>query len=215
MNLIERRRGMVNTTESLPNYVSDGLVLWLDGILKGNDNTQWVDLVGGHVFLNENGAIFNTDNVESSGNNLKNTSFSTPDVYSGNATIEVVIQYPDDSGGNVFMPSSVSSSKIAFGFYKPNASINVIIMRSGSSGSFPTWIAPNHNGSFSVNKNNAYRNGVALTSSGNNYWGRSTENKILGPAGTKVYSIRIYNKYLTEEEVLHNLAIDNERFNLG
>ena len=217
MNLIERRRGMVNTAESLPNYVSDGLVLWLDGILKdNNDTTKWVDLVEGHVFVptNEN-FVYNNDNVELNQGEFTNESFTVPSA--SNGTIEVVVTTAGTGNSNTlfagrFMDNS-DRDKLAFGFY-----YNYIVARTVGGNVMPKYnvLNNNKNGSFSITNTNAYQNGNALTTNGGDYWsGTRVANVLAGKTQTKIYCLRNYNKKLTQQEVMHNLAIDNERFNLG
>lgn len=79
----------------------------------------------------------------------------------------------------------------------------------------------------SVNKERAFDNELALTSLGTNHWdnigyGRtigakyhSGQNKLMNFARGKIYSIRIYNRILTESEMRHNQIVDNHRFELG
>lgn len=77
----------------------------------------------------------------------------------------------------------------------------------------------------SVNTNLALFNGVkhtaksADTTTGNysqriNIGGRTSGSKSYNMAGN-IHAVRIYNRLLTEDEMLRNQQIDNERFNLG
>ena len=51
----------VNQAAGGPQYVTDGLVFWLDGIDKGG-TTAWVEKINNYSFENH-GATFNTDHV--------------------------------------------------------------------------------------------------------------------------------------------------------
>ena len=77
-------------------------------------------------------------------------------------------------------------------------------------------------GTAGVNVSRAIANGVGMTAYGNTYLsGRSGTYSYIGRRSNgnyfygKIYSIRIYNRTLTEAEILANQNVDNLRFNLG
>lgn len=82
-------------------------------------------------------------------------------------------------------------------------------------------------GTYSVSTALAMQNGVSKGfTSDKNYQSRKAVASIIGGSGRgastyydclngKIHSLRIYNRQLTEEEILYNQAIDNTRFNLG
>lgn len=82
----------------------------------------------------------------------------------------------------------------------------------------------------SLNKTRAFADGIQLSSSGANHWGGNGGGRYIGCASSysgsnvptpqyfangKVYAIRIYNRILTQEEMLNNQRVDNARFELG
>lgn len=200
----------------LSDYIQDGLVLHMDGKYGKGDGT-WTSVVGSTVFTNY-GATFNSDNVQFDGSQeqyLQNTSFTAP---ASSNTIEVVwdIGQLQDHHFPVFFPKT--NGRICFHY---NYSRDYIYRSSGAtmrSCHRPTATKA----SFSLSNTALLQNGVAFSSVTSNYATRpsSTYNYIgRGSSGIwatgKVYSIRIYNRQLTVDEALENLAVDNIRFNLG
>ena len=79
----------------------------------------------------------------------------------------------------------------------------------------------------SINKERAFDNELSLISLGVNHWDSIGGGRTIGAkyhSGNKtlmnffkgtIYSIRVYNRILTESEMRQNQRVDNERFNLG
>lgn len=202
----------VNQAAGGPAYVTSGLVLWLDGIDKGPDNTAWVDKVSGYSFTNH-GATFNANHVSFDGNDyLEESTFTVPTSYVG--TIEVCFE---DGGG--------TASRLMF-FPKTAGGVSMGISAAGNviwsfNASRLQYVSDITKGTVSVSLERALSNGTAMTSAGNDYWGGTASTNLVGRRGSgnyfsgKIYSIRIYNRKLTEAEMLANFAVDNTRFNLG
>ncbi len=232
IDLLMRRRemGLPPAPEPLPEYISDGLVLWLDGKVKGNTTDAWTDLVNGVVFTKKGGSVtFNSDNVQfgsSQDSCLYNTS-TYEFVNSGVGTIEVCYREIPTSGvRTAFASCGIGSSGyggtgISFQFYYGAR----IVFSTGNSGSRPyngAWTAES-TGTYSVSSARAIQNMVSKGfTSDRTYISRLNAAAVIGMdfqwrsmINGKIHSIRIYNRHLTEEEVLHNQAIDNTRFNLG
>ena len=199
-------------------YIKDGLVLWLDGIDKGGTPGAWVDKAAGYVFEAVNGFEDGADYVglnAASTQYLKSASFSTPDCFVG--TIEVVItDYAAKS--IIFMPKR--NSQLAFGI--TTAGDGIIC---STNGDMKTVNITSGAKIFSVcNNARAIIDGTAATFGSNNAWGgadnnycyigcRNTANPYYATA--KIHAIRMYDRFLTEDEILHNQRVDNARFNLG
>lgn len=194
-------------------YLTNGLVFWLDGIYKGTGGTDWVEILNGHRFVNH-GATFNSNNIYLDGSSylLSTTGASIP---TSSGTIEVV--YEKEADGIIYMPNN-GGSFLAFGW--------------GSSGLY--WGANStkrrvytnapSKGSVSINVSRGLANGVAMSYSGTNYFSGGKANEFyIGKRNYatpnyfkgKVFAVRIYNRELTKNEILQNLAVDNIRFNLG
>ena len=215
--------------EPLPEYISDGLVLWLDGKVKGNTTDAWTDLVNGVVFTKKgSGVTFNSDNVQfggSSNNCLYNTS-TTDFGTSTSCTIEVCYRDIPTSGTKAaFYSYGTGGTALCFQFTGGNR----VVINAGNASARPyngAWTAET-TGTYSISAARAYQNGVSKGFTGDKtYISRTAAASIIGASGRgastyydalggKMHSLRIYNRQLTEEEVLHNQAIDNTRFNLG
>lgn len=193
------------------NYVQDGLVLWLDGIDKGEENNAWVDKINGHSFIN-NGAIFNPDHIYLDGASfLQNSSFDG--ISAGVGTIEVVCEFENFASTSVLFMGK--SGCLSLGVYQQrycwSAGVSYATYGGGSAAA----------GSISISGARALRNGLALTASSADNWTGPNPYNWIGRRNSgsyfkgKVYCIRIYNRQLTMDEVMANLSIDNARFNLG
>lgn len=197
----------------LSDYVQDGLVLHMDG-KTGKSGSTWTSVVGSVVFTNS-GATFNSDHVYFGGTNyLSETSFSPP--ASGTGTIEVVIDNEAFGQSSALVFMGRVNSGLGFGM---NASKQIIWSCGATYRTRP--VATLAKASFSISNSRKYQNGVSMSTSGSDYWAGRNGTNWVGRRNTgnyfkgKIYSIRIYDKQLTEEEVLKNLSVDNIRFQLG
>lgn len=200
----------------LSNYVQDGLVLHMDGKSGKTGSTSWASVVGNIVFTN-NGATFNADHIAFDGvdDYLSNTSYSTP--ISGTGTIEVVLD--NETFGEALSLVFMARTRSGIGFGITAAKY---ILYSCGATARPRAVATLAKASFSISNDGKYQNGQALSTSGTDYWGGQVSGtNFIGKRNTggyfkgKIYSIRIYNRQLSAEEVLQNLSVDNIRFNLG
>lgn len=196
----------------ITDYVQNGLVLHLDGKTGKTGDESWKSVVGNVLFINH-GAIFNADNIYFDGTNdyLSNTTFETP--LSSTGTIEICFEREGTGTRVIYMPKT--DKALSFGCIG-----NVLNWSNGVNRR--TYSTLPTKGVASVNINGAIQNGEAMTAQGNTYMsGRSATNTYIGRRSTgnyfmgKIYSIRIYNRTLTEAEILQNQSVDNIRFNLG
>ena len=200
----------------LSDYVQSGLVLHMDGKSGKTGNTSWESVVGNHIFTNY-GATFNDDNVQFDGDGqyLENTSFVAPGAGAG--TIEVVCDM-----GTLFQRYFIAlapnvADSICFAVSPTGKCILRATAAASKSRPKPTLAKA----SFSISDDYRQQNGenmavlnnsnMARASSTYNYIGRTSKNYTRG----KLFSLRVYNRKLTEAEILQNLAVDNIRFNLG
>lgn len=227
--LLRRRMMAMSKKEPFVNpYITDGLVLHLDGIEKGSTPDAWTDLINGVVFTKRAGGVtFNSDNVQfgsGSNNCLQNT--TTYD-FGSSYTITIELCYrdiPTSGDRTAFYAYGTTSHSVSLQFRGGNR-----VAYSVGNGTPPNngnWTAET-TGTYSVSTALAMQNGVNMGFSTNkNYISRYFVGSIVGGGGRsastvydclngKIHSLRIYNRHLTEEEVLHNQAIDNTRFHLG
>lgn len=197
-------------------YIQDGLVFWLDGINKGNDPTAWTDLIGGYVFPYSEGAVIESNGVANIYSQSVQQAFDAP---ANTHTIEGVSNYCSEpysillygkksgdvvlvNGGGIITTGNSTASGKQCRIFRTDLMT-------------PTTV--------SCHDDFLMLNGNIHTYTGTSSWaqgygggfviGGRYDNKYRNTS--KIYSIRIYNRRLTEEEMLHNQRIDNIRFNLG
>ena len=214
-------------------YVQDGLVFQLDGIDKGNVEGAWVDRKAGRQFTLNN-CIVNSDNIEFNGTDseaIDNDNYTLPTVPE-NYTIEVVLYYGGGSGiltqnstttsyGNPMMVSLYSAAyylTIGRHLYAVEAlpENKYMCLQALAKGSSNTTqvncngdVLASRKGNDSIIDNNFFAYGRPSVGC---VWIDSTEKsgQLLG----KVYSIRLYNRLLTEEERYNNMVVDYMRFRI-
>ena len=200
-------------------YVQYGLIFHLDGINKGV-GSDWTDLIGGVQFTSS-GATSMQDSYYFSSSSYLNK-FNGWDTGSDDFTVEVCYYYTgSNSIYSVFGFGGGASSKYPL-FYK--------------GGNYITWIQGGYlydcssfqtNSKYTVSLNNTRGlvngNSISILSS-TDYWSTGSEmriGKLAGggaanyPFNGYIYSIRIYNRRLSQAEQLQNQQMDNQRFNLG
>ena len=212
-------------------YVQDGLVFQLDGIDKGNVEGAWVDRKAGRQFTLNN-CIVNSDNIEFNGTDssaIDNDNYTFPTVPE-NYTIEVVLYYGGGSGiltenstttsyGSPMMVALYSTSyyfTIGRNLYAVEAlpENKYMCLQALAKGQTKT-IQVNCNGDVLASRggdiiaNNKFAYGRASIGC---VWISSSDKagQLLG----KVYSIRLYNRLLTEEERYNNMVVDYMRFRI-
>lgn len=228
--LLRRRQMAMSKKEPFVNpYITDGLVLHLDGIEKGSTPDAWTDLINGIVFTKKAGGVtFNSDNVQFGGssNNALVSSVSGSMPRKNKGTIEVCFRAA--AGLTVDKVLFYGDGDSGICFYIRGGGTNVCINCQNSGTDVPNAV-------FTQSDTVTYscRLGLAVQNfqgqefvGGNNYITKKQTVMIVGGSGRgastiydcfngKIHSIRVYNRHLTEEEILHNQAIDNTRFHLG
>ena len=213
-------------------YVQDGLVFQLDGIDKGNVEGAWVDRKAGRQFTLNN-CIVNSDNIEFNGTDseaIDNDNYTLPTVPE-NYTIEVVLYYGGGSGILTQNSSSGYGSPMMVSLYSA-AYYLTIGRRLYAVEALPEnkymclqALAKGETNTIQVNCNGD----VLASGKGNDsiiddnffdygrpsvgcVWTSSSDRagNLLG----KVYSIRLYNRLLTEEERYNNMVVDYMRFRI-
>jgi hypothetical protein len=222
--------------DTIDDYIQDGLIFHLDGINKGEVENQWTDLINGVAFPNhgataeENGFLF-----EGTGwLGVKDTS-GAEDLDFDPSTITIEAAYRDDSiAAEGFAICTFGTQTSATG--KPALLMNSAYNAKYINGMYlqgtqNVWSDPLIDGAvaahtISVSAARAFDNANQLSSLGVNHWstnkgGRfvgatnNANNVMAGFAVGKIFSIRVYNRQLSETEIRHNQRVDNQRFNLG
>lgn len=214
-------------------YVQDGLVFQLDGIDKGNVEGAWVDRKAGRQFTLNN-CIVNSDNIEFNGTDseaIDNDNYTLPTVPE-NYTIEVVLYY---GGGTILSQNKNSSSgygsPMMVTLYSTNNYFtigrNLYAVEALPENKYmclQAW-ANDQTNTIQVNCNGdvlATRQGADSIIDNNFFaYGRPSVGCVwisssdrAGQLLGKVYSIRLYNRLLTEEERYNNMVVDYMRFRI-
>ena len=235
MDALLRRRMMMAGGSTppvpLPDYVSqEDLVFWFDGFLSVDGQGNAKELIQNEVLSKINAA---------------NISFANGGmVLSGGAlyrTDNVLESNPDYTVEVCFIPVSFPSNMILFcsnDTSSANATPLVCFLGSGgrithrssrysNSPAYVVDLAVDEKYTISMNATGGMKNGATPLSTGSgDYYAnfgsttcigcrRQTANAYSAFFYGTVYSVRVYSRQLTEAEMLHNQAVDNERFNLG
>jgi len=209
------RRRMTMNRKKAADYIADGLIFHLDGINKGNVAGAWTDLVSGMVLTGT--ATFSDNGVTFDGVNVLHSDTELPlDSAEPLYTVEVCCSDVTTKGivfiSGWYTATSVCVNLVTGQFFNNNA-VN----------SLPPAVIP-QTFTCSVNATTRLLNGMQVTGygwkdawvnlgtnvGGRNYPGFNTN----GIVGT-VHSVRVYNRRLTADEMLHNQTIDIKRFNLN
>ena len=213
-------------------YVQDGLVFQLDGIDKGNVEGAWVDRKAGRQFTLNN-CIVNSDNIEFNGTDssaVDNDNYTLPTVPE-NYTIEVVLYYGGGSGILTENSSSGYGSPMMVTLYSTTNYLTIgrklyavealpenkyMCLQALAKGQTNTIqvncngdVLASRQGTDSIIANNFFAYGRPSVGC---VWTSSSDRagQLLG----KVYSIRLYNRLLTEEERYNNMVVDYMRFRI-
>lgn len=210
--LLRRRELMMGKTHSDDNYIQNGLVLWLDGADANFEHDLWIDKVAGKSFTmyntsaNNGGVVFNGS-----------TSYCTGPYISA-----------DGIGGTIEVVALTAGNGYYFVYTQPQSSNINMIMYNGRIGTATSrtinmWTCnPTGLHVISASNNFLYKDKVQASKYGtDSFGGRSYTGSYIGQRsggssfynGT-LYQIRIYNRYLTEEEVLFNQSIDMGKYNI-
>lgn len=229
MDDLEFRRRMMQMNKrgggggELSDYVQDGLVWHLDGIERGSNTNKWRELINGVDMNLDDPSLMESNCINCTrdrgyGAYLVDNTISVDGV---NGTVEVVIHPANDLSGRT---AFVFAGNISY------SSQNAILALYGGTTVYHTINnAPVHrlnttSGAMIISANNtlAIQNGVELSKSGSDNYNTSTIRLQVGYKGStdaqflgRIYAIRVYNRRLTQEEILQNQRNDNIRFNLG
>ena len=194
-------------------YVQKGLVFQLDGIDKGNVEGAWVDRKAGRQFTLNN-CIVNSDNIQFNGTDSKAVYNQLLD-FGTTTTIEVVYTSEKNavtiisSGDKVELIALMSTSGYKYRYFSGN-------QVTGETFPDPTAI---HTLSIPTS-GRPILDQIAQPKTFKDIYSESgTDTNTYVGGGLsyskgKIYSIRIYNRNLTQAEMLKNQMIDIERFNI-
>lgn len=227
--LLHRRR-MMQASGGM-DYIREGLILWLDGIEKENYSALWTDLVNGISFTNAGGAIMHNDHFQFDGTNSSYFFHSDLSLSRDSTTIEIVASRNANAWMSVFVSGGDNGNIRPAGIrFNTNNVIGIDSLVENSQSTpfyYSTVNLIGYKVTISANLDQAYINKVKCTTTGAVGGYSTIGNAVIGgrwwlgsfySTGRFIgdlYCLRVYNRRLTEEEMLHNQQVDNIRFNLG
>ena len=192
-------------------YVQDGLVFQLDGIDKGNVEGAWVDRKAGRQFTLNN-CIVNSDNIEFNGTDSKAVYNQLLD-FGKTTTVEVVFTREKvfgtiiSSGDKIELMALRETSGYKYRYFSGNQVTGI---------PFPDPTAI-HTLSIPTS-GRPVLDQIAQAKTFKDFYAEPGTTTYVGGGPSyskgKIYSIRIYNRNLTQAEMLKNQMIDIERFNI-
>jgi hypothetical protein len=199
-------------------YIQDGLVFHLDGIERGESG--WTDLIGGKKFTLYN-CTLNDDNVEFNGTSsygkasgaLNSDSsgtieavFTADNFVTTTDSFDLDVFYSGNSSGpNLQLVKYSGKEAIASSLsnqYK-NSTDKVKTVSASLKSPYPGIINGAYTPKYTIKS-------LSRSSTSYMYVGHYSNKYLQG----KIYSIRRYNRPLTEEERIHNQLLDIQRFKL-
>ena len=201
-------------------YVSNGLVLLLDGVKNtrnghSTSTSIWEDLSGNNNDLTLENVVQNSNNMYFNGNDSKMYSEKALDVVS----VEIVLEL-EEKNGYVYIASFGSNSKSMAWSAESDKGFSLGHMKKRY---FVENLYKKNSISVQYNPDLMYLNSEKLT---NNLAGESWSSPSSYPIAFgfygnnayrmkgKIYSIRLYNRALTQDEINRNYIVDKARFGI-
>lgn len=211
--------------DNYASYITDGLIFQLDGINRGtNDPKQWVDLIGGKIYTTNSGndATWGTNHLICSCQMDCESPNLYPEISSG-YTLEVVFECNNSNNQYVYQNKEYQQSTRqcfapCLGKYGQNWLLSNWNNSTKGRTSIPftsMGIGTNIISVTTYPTKGVYVNGASKTYGGVDFYYAVSNKSYLGSFTGKLYAIRMYNKVLTQAEILNNQRVDNKRFNLG
>ena len=219
---------------STDNYIQDGLILHLDGINKGSEN-GWVDLINNREFT-ENGNVTKDSSsyiFDGSINTYLQYNISDfPTFTQDNSTIEICYKLENNDTKYYYIIGSGKRNTYNPLLYVNNTQItwneDGHVYGNYKDGNNDSILFHNNPIILSINGDRCMANGINIGEllDSTDYWdpNNGTMRYRIGsaagggaskhPFNGHIYSIRFYNRKLTQAEQLHNQQVDNLRFNL-
>lgn len=208
------RRRVMEAKKQAKEYIQNGLVFWLDGIDKGDNAGYWTEKINGLQFPVNGGNI----TQETDGFTFEDGS---------DCHVASTLDFPFATHHIECVCTVNAKSQIVF---MSQGTDNVMVSMWGNYMIMATTTAqPSINVrnltkdmvySLSYNTSAQYVNGVSGYGSTSNRLGRVAGTIYLGRRSSgnyytgKICSIRIYNRFLTDEEIQNNYQVDKQRFGL-
>ena len=217
---------------STASYIRNGLVAHWDGVENAGRGvhdpsaTVWKDLVAGREFtlynvtVEDNGMVF--AGAQTSYGELGAVDTAATFENASDGTLEIVYASRSTSGSQIILQSSEASGHAASIWQSSRFLAACGLANNSPYFNFTSGKATNIVSVLytSAKPGRARVNGNYLTSAGYDCWAGATDVTTIGTRTSKsnnpfngaIYSIRVYNRRLTDEEIDANHAIDRKRF---
>lgn len=197
-------------------YITDGLLLFLDGENPGNTSGVWETVVGNMAYTlganvrrGEKCFIFGGTGLASSP-----LSFNVANTY----TVELVIEQTNSNPTTQYIFCGGAGKNLNMVLYN---STSIMGFRS-SREKYSVPNALNNRMTIAYNGSYCYVNKESRGAAGVDQWGNDYTNSSIGgdPLATsrmfqgKIYAVRIYNRTLTYDEIMHNQESDIQRYGI-
>ncbi len=210
-----------NTNNQDEDYIQYGLVFHLDCANYNPTLNTWVDKKGGVSFATSNVTVDSLGGVVFNGTNSKGVASVSLNYPVDTSTIEVAIYVR--ASKSQFVLESGGSNTIMYGFHNTTANCLCSMSTNKNYNKIPIstgFIANSvHYGSSPANIVNG---NIGSFASSGTYWSKSGSVAYLGSRSTGtygnfylngiIYQIRIYNRLLTTDEMIHNHQIDMNKY---
>jgi len=218
--------------ETSVSYIRSGLVAHWDGVENAGRGvhdpsaTVWKDLVAGREFMLSNVTVAD-NSIVFKGSNTSYGELSVADTAAtfenaSDGTLEIVYAAADNTATKIILQSSEASGH-AISVWQGNrlltvsGSVNNSPYFNFSSGTATNIVSVRY---ASAKPGDARVSGNQLTTAGLDCWNSETNSTVIGTRNSKasypfkgaIYSIRVYNRQLTDAEIDSNHAIDRKRF---
>ena len=222
MSLLLRRPLLVQASSEDPinQYVTSGLVIWLDGIKntrngRNTSSTKWEDLSGnGYDCTYYSSKTLGDNYCIPNGGMAIAKSLTISDSY----TMEIVLKSIPNSDSTQMIAAQGSSARHTMWISKPG---NVVF----GAGSNNAYNIPYGDLVSEVNTcvSTGYLNGSAYTFTvGGGSWSSAAKTRLFAYTSntnyktiSRIYALRVYNRALSANEILQNYNADKIRFNSG
>lgn len=204
-------------------YIKDGLVFHLDGIDKGQNEGKWTDLVGGLVFEPRSGAVFYEDSTKGA-----YIADGVVDIKAEDGTIECCYKvvskltftktnllFCTNSPNTIAFFNSTGATRFSFHYRKignlPASEKNALAGNLLDVSDAPHTVSLQCARALADTKAlDANKDAFFVTVNNPSANLRTS----VGVNEVVLYSVRVYDRHLTEEEVFHNQKIDCKRFGI-
>ena len=221
-------------TPTYNGYIQDGLVLWLDGYsntgtARNNTTTTWKDLSGTGNDLTVSGATWGYKSLYFDGtNDYASRSSAKYNISNNKYTLEILLK-PEKQGNYQLIYDTINSGAAVKQYMSvwlgTSNKFNYDISNGSTSAQMSSTFTSVNNTMYALAASldtKTYRlyNKAKLDATKELGFTPSMSNSGIYVGGSvyyyqgRIYSIRVYNKVLTQEEILHNYNYDKQKFNI-